>query len=418
MPTEFNSQSLLAVCVALGAGLLVGAERERRKGSGPARAAAGIRTFAVASLTGVVAMLLGDVLLMAVAALLVGAFALLAYRRSTTDDPGMTTEIALVLTCFIGGLAAREPLLAAGLAVALAGLLAARERMHHFVSGVLSERELHDALLFAAAALIALPLAPDRFLGPFNAINPRSLIAIVVLVMSVSALGYVALRMLGPRYGLPLAGFVSGFISSSATIHAMGRRTREEPTLMPGLVAGAVLSSVATIVQLSVVIAFLSPPLLSQLLWPLVSAGLAAVLYAAWFTLHALHAEAAAPRGSGRAFDLSAALAFAGLIGAVLTISAALNAWVGDRGVLASAVISGLADAHAAAVAAASLVAAGKIALPLAVVAVLAGLSANALVKAILAAASGGWSYVLRIVPGLALMIAAAWLGTLVPSAV
>lgn len=413
MPPEFNSQSLLAVCVALGLGLLIGAERERHKGSGPARGAAGIRTFAVASLTGLVAMLLGDVPLMAVAALVVGAFALLSYRRSPKDDPGMTTEIALLLTCLIGGLAAREPLLAAGLGVALAGLLAARDRMHHFVRGVLSERELHDALLFAAAALIALPLAPDRFLGPFDAINPRSLITIVVLVMSISALGYVALRALGPRYGLPLAGLASGFISSSATIHAMGQRTREEPALMPALVAGAVLSSVATIVQLAAVIAFIAPALLVPLMWPLVFAGFTAALYAAWFTLHALRAQDAPSRSSGRAFDLVAALTFAGLIGAVLTIAAALNAWVGERGVLATATVSGLADAHAAGMAAASLVAAGRISQPLAVVAILAGLSANTLVKVMLAVASGGWPYARRIVPGLVLMIAAAWLGAL-----
>ena len=136
-------QSLLAVSVALGIGLLIGAERERRKGSGPQRSPAGIRTFAAASLTGAVAMLLGAGLLMAVAVLLVGAFALIAYRRSSVDDPGMTTEIALVLTCLIGGLAVREPALAAALGAALAGLLAARDRLHHFVRGVLSERALH-----------------------------------------------------------------------------------------------------------------------------------------------------------------------------------------------------------------------------------------------------------------------------------
>lgn len=412
MPIEFNSQSLLAVCVALGVGLLIGAERERRKGSGPARAAAGIRTFAVVSLTGAVAMMLGDVLLMAVAALVVGAFSLLAYRRTKTDDPGMTTEIALLLTCLIGGLATRDTLLAAGLGVALAGLLAARDRLHHFVSGVLSERELHDALLFGAAALIALPLAPNRFVGPFDAINPHSLVGVVVLVMSVSALGYIALRMLGPRYGLPLAGLVSGFISSSATIHAMGRRTREEPAMMPGLVAGAVLSSVATIVQLAAVLAFLAPSLLWVMAKPLIFAGLAAVLYATWFTLRAMHAEQAPARGDGRAFDLLAAVLFAALIGAVLTIAAALNAWVGERGVLMTAAIAGFADAHSAAVAAASMATDGKISQPLAVTAILTGLSTNTLVKSILAISSGGTAYAARILPGLALMIAAAWAGT------
>ena len=413
MESSFNMQSLLAVSVALGIGLLIGAERERRKGSGPQRSPAGIRTFAAASLTGAVAMLLGAGLLMAVAVLLVGAFALIAYRRSSVDDPGMTTEIALVLTCLIGGLAVREPALAAALGAALAGLLAARDRLHHFVRGVLSERELHDALLFAGAALIALPLAPNEFIGPFDAINPHSLVAIVVLVMSVSALGYVALRVLGPRYGLPLAGLASGFVSSSATIHAMGRRTRDEPELMPGLVAGAVLSSVATVVQLALVTAYLAPTLLAQLAWSLLLGGAVAVLYGAWFTLHALRAPDTTARGSGRAFDLYAALMFAGLIGAVLTIAAALNAWAGDRGLLATAAIAGLADAHSAAVAAASMVATGTIQPSLGVVAVLTGLSTNALVKAALSIAAGGRAYAMRIIPGLVLMMSAAWLGIL-----
>ena len=118
-------------------------------------------------------------------------------------------------------------------------------------------------------------------------------------------------------------------------------------------------------------------------------------------------------RGSGRAFDLYAALMFAGLIGAVLTVAAALNAWAGDRGLLATAAVAGLADAHSAAVAAASMVAAGTIQPSLGVVAVLTGLSTNAMVKAALSIAAGGRAYAMRIIPGLVLMMAAAWLGIL-----
>jgi hypothetical protein len=44
-------------------------------------------------------------------------------------------------------------------------------------------------------------------------------------------------------------------------------------------------------------------------------------------------------------------------------------------------------------------------------VAILTGLSANTLVKAILAVTAGGWPYARRIIPGLGLMIAAAWVG-------
>ena len=45
---------VLKLGAALGIGLLIGVERERRKGSGASRSPAGIRTFAVGSLAGAV----------------------------------------------------------------------------------------------------------------------------------------------------------------------------------------------------------------------------------------------------------------------------------------------------------------------------------------------------------------------------
>ena len=54
--------------MALGVGLLIGAERERRKQERPSPSAAGIRTFTVATLAGAVAQLVGGVLLLAVVA--------------------------------------------------------------------------------------------------------------------------------------------------------------------------------------------------------------------------------------------------------------------------------------------------------------------------------------------------------------
>lgn len=416
MPTLPDLSTLLGLSVALGTGLLVGAERERRKGSGPTRGAAGIRTFAVASVLGAVAVLLGGGLLLAAAALVTGALAVVAYQRNRDQDPGMTTEIALLLTCLLGGLAMRDAALAAGLGAALAALLAARKRLHHFVRSVLTERELHDALLFAAAALIALPLAPDRFLGPFAAINPRAMTQLVVLVMAVSALGYVATRALGPRHGLPLAGFAAGFVSSTATIHAMGRRAAGAPAQADGAIAGAVLSSLATMVQLAVVVAAVQPALLDALLWPLLlGAGVACAYSLAFFRRAGPRAQGAAGPAEqadlGRAFDLRTALVFAAIMGAVLVLSAALSAWLGARGTLLAAAATGLVDAHATAASVASLVAAGKLPPDDALWPILAGLSTNTLMKAVVAAHAGGAAYAARIVPGLLLMIAAVWLG-------
>ena len=411
--------ALLGLCVAAGIGLIVGAERERRKGRGPTRAAAGVRTFAVASLLGAVGLLAGGVTVLAVVTLVVGAMALLAYHRNRPNDPGMTTELALVLTSLLGGLAMHAPVLAGGMGAALAGLLAARDPIHHFVRGVLSERELHDALLFAAAALIVLPLAPDRFMGPFLAINPYAVASLIVLVMGVSALGYVATRVLGPRYGLALAGLAGGFISSTATIHAMGVRAAEQPALAAAATAGAVLSSVATIILLGVVVAVVAPALLTPLALPLIGGGIAAVAYGALLmTFGGWHAadrvstkttEAAADLG--RAFNLKEAFIFAAVVSVVLLIAAGLHAWLGARGLAVAAAVTGLADAHATAASAAALVAAGKLEVQSAVWPILLGLSSNTLAKAVVAFNAGGAAYAARIVPGLVLMLAGVWLG-------
>ena len=84
-----------------------------------------------------------------------------------------------------------------------------------------------------------LPLLPDTYLGPFDALNPRTLWKFTLLVMTISAGGHVALRLFGPRIGLPLAGFASGFISSTLTVGTMGQRVAAEPLLMGPAVAGA-----------------------------------------------------------------------------------------------------------------------------------------------------------------------------------
>lgn len=99
------SADFVDIGAALGVGLLIGAERERRKGEAANRASAGLRTFTAASLAGAVAILAGGAPLLAVTTVAVSALAALAYWRNRDDDPGLTTEISLVLTVLLGAFA-------------------------------------------------------------------------------------------------------------------------------------------------------------------------------------------------------------------------------------------------------------------------------------------------------------------------
>jgi len=405
------------LAVALGIGLLIGAERERRKGVGPDRAPAGIRTFALASLIGGVSLAFGGEAVLLASVLVVGALAVIAYSRSRSTDPGVTTEVALLTTLLLGALAVRQPALAGGLAATVAILLALRTRLHRFVRTVLTEQELHDALLFAAAALVVLPLTPDRAVGPFGVLNPRTLWKLVILVMAISASGYVLLRLLGPRLGLPLSGFASGFVSSTATIGAMGQRAAEEPGLRRAAAAGAVLSTVATVLQMAAVLYATSPTTLEAMHVPLMLAGAAAAAYGLVFALRLGRAPGGATVARGRAFDLKGSFLFAATVSAILMLSAGVNQRFGARGLLLAAAVAGLADTHAAAISVASLVAAGKLPAAEAVVPILAAMTANTATKAVVAAAAGGRRFGLQTIPGLLLVIGAAWTGFLLSPA-
>jgi uncharacterized membrane protein (DUF4010 family) len=398
---------------ALGIGLLIGAERERRKGGGPSRAPAGIRTFTAVSLAGAISVVVGGAVMLAVTVAGVAALAAVAYFRSRSDDPGLTTEVALILTALLGGLAMQRPALAAGVGVGLAVLLAARTPLHHFVRSVLTETEVRDALIFAGATLVVLPLLPNQAMGPYGALNPRSIWIVVILVMAISAAGYILVRILGARFGLPIAGLASGFISSTATIGAMGARVRKSPDVISAAVAGATLSTVATIVQLGLVLAATSTATLHTLAMPLIFAGAAALAYGAAFTVWALRERDVPDPQPGKAFSLRAALAFALTLSAILLASAALREWFGETGVIVAAAAAGFVDTHSAAIAIASLVASGKMSAADAAFPILAGLSTNTVSKIVFAWSSGGRPFALRLIPGLLLVAGAAWAGAL-----
>lgn len=405
---------LVGFAIALGIGLLIGADRERRKGDGPSRAAAGIRTFAIVSLAGAASHAIGGVVLLAAVVVAVAALAGLSYWRAGPDDPGLTTESTLVLTSLLGALAMSHPEFAAGVGVVVAALLHSREKIHGFVRSALTEDELRDAIVFAGATLVVLPLLPDRPLDPYGVFNLRLVWIVVILIMAVSAAGYIAVRLLGVRFGLPLSGFASGFVSSSATIGAMAAHVKQAPGLLRPAAAGAILSTVATVVQLALLLAATSMPALAALAVPLACAGIVAVLYGGLFTLWALKHSGGGDEKPGRAFSLVTALALAAMLAVILVVSAALQAWLGEAGIVIAAGMAGFADAHSAAVSAASLVAAEKMTATQAVYPVLAALTTNTVTKIVLASTGGNRAFALAVVPGLLLVVAAAWAGAFV----
>jgi uncharacterized membrane protein (DUF4010 family) len=404
-PTE---GTILGFAAALGSGLLIGIERERRKGSGPTRALAGVRTFALTALSGAGARALNQPLLMAAGATLIGALAAVAYWRNRDDDPGITTEVALLLTYILGATAVEHPMIAAGGSVVVTILLAGRRALHRFSVDTVSETELRDGLLFAAAALILLPALPDRSSTWLAGANPRGIWELVVLFMALQAIGYVAMRATGARTGLALSGLAAGFVSSIATTATLGARARATPALRTACVSGALFSTGATILLLALVVATVLPSALQVLATSLVAAGIAIMTAAAVSFLRQRDTNGHPPL-PGRAFSLLYAVGFATALTVVTAVVSMTYHHLGGLGAGIAATVVGTYDVHAATNSVLTLAASGRIPVADVRLPILAALSANTASKIVAAFAVGGRAYGTRVTAGLALMLASAW---------
>lgn len=406
--TDFWSSELAGFVVALGVGLLIGVERERRKRESKIGVAGGVRTHAIVALAGALARQFTGIWILAIGAVFVGVLVLLVYARERTEDLGVTSEVTLFATYLLGALAVSEPQLAAGVGVVVALMLALRETLHRFVERTLTDREVLDAMLLAGAALVVLPLMPDEAVDRLGVVNPRVIWELTVLVLSLNGFGYVALRAFGPGRGLPIAGFFGGFVSSAATIGVLGTRAKSSPALFGVAVAGGLLSSVATVIQLGLVLSVVEPGMLQVLLPTLIAMAIVAVVASMLFMRRLdRHQDSAEGHLQGRAFEPGRALVFSVTVTALLWISAFLRDRYGAAGALVGIAFGGFADAHSATASAAALAAKGVLSEGPAAAAVMMAVLTNTATKIVVATVSGGWRYALTLAGPLLAMAAA-----------
>jgi uncharacterized membrane protein (DUF4010 family) len=401
------------LAVALGCGLLVGIERERRKGTGATRALAGVRTFALVCVLGAGGMLSGESGLVAVGALLVAALCVVSHARARSRDPGVTTEVALFLTYLIGVLSVWTLPLAAAMAVTLTALLAARERLHHFASRWLQPGEVRDGIILGALVLIALPLMPDRPLWG-DALNPHLTTQLLALLLAIQSLAHLSRRLLEARQAVMLSSIASGFVSSTATIASMGMAVREGRGGARLMAGAGLLSCVATFLQMLVVALAIQAAWLKVLWWPALAGTLVALLWGAWLVRGAppdgTEVCGATPRAEGvtvaerptredRMFSLRGALLVAALLTSVQALVYGLRLWLGQAGALGATVLASVVDLHSSVAAVLALAAPGEPGMGFA--ALMLAIGVHGVSKAATAGFAGGMRYLGWLAPGL-----------------
>ncbi len=285
-----------------------------------------------------------------------------------------------------------------------------RSAVHRFFTQTLTRHDRLDALTLLVAVFIVLPLMPDRAIDPWGLVNPRSLWRLATILMGLSAVGYIAQRSLGARFGLTVAGFVGGFVSTTVTIASMGARARADDRIVAPCSAGAVAAVVGALVYLFALVAAADWALMLLLLPGFIGGLVPTLGFAVLLGRHGGGADGVeAP--AGRAFDVRLALFFAGLVGVFALLGRLVTEWLGGEGLLASAAATGLVDVHATSVSIAALTVAQTVPPEIGVLAVLIAMTTNMGIKVPTSFAFGPRGFGIRVSLGLLLLIAGMWVG-------
>jgi uncharacterized membrane protein (DUF4010 family) len=410
MLTNPETEALLSrVGLAFGIGLLIGLERGwTTRDMQPGTRVAGVRTFGISGLLGgLIAALTGG----AETSLGVGAAVLLGlgfatfstviaiYSRSASsvrNNHSATTAIAAMLTFMLGAYAVLgSPAVAAAAAVAAAGVLAVREGIHRWIAHI-TRRELESALALLAMSFIALPVVPDRAIGPFGGVNLREVWIIAIVLASISFAGYIAVKYFGERRGVMISAAFGGIVSSTAVAVSNARRASAGEGSAPLLAAATALAMAVSFARVIAITAVLQPILATSVAVPLLAAAAVAVAFAL------LQARSHKPAATSQEavfrnpFGFWMVIGMAAIMGVLIVASRLISERFGDSGAIAGAATMGLFDVDAMTVSMARL-APESLTARAATLAILVGVTSNTIVKVLIAASLGGRRFALHV---------------------
>lgn len=384
--------------ISLALGLFVGLERERA-----AKPLGGVRTFALITLFGTLTGALAPEfgvwlpaagLLSVVGAILIGN--IIGVRTGAIDEPGVTTEIAMLMMFALGAyLPVGRWDVAAALGVVVAMILHAKPTLHGVIRRM-GDKDVRAMMQFALIALIVLPVLPDRAYGPFEVLNPHNIWLMVILVSGISLAGYVAYRMLGAGAGVIVGGLLGGAISSTATTVSYARRARGRSAHASMAALAIILASTVTYVRVLIEITVVAPNFLTDAAPPLLALLILSAALAGGVWLIARRAEPALPQQENPA-QLRFAIIFGALYAIILFAVAAARERLGESGLYAVAGLSGLTDMDAITLSTCRLVNQGRLDPTVGWRAIVIAVSSNLVFKAGLAGALGGRALFLRV---------------------
>jgi uncharacterized membrane protein (DUF4010 family) len=383
-------------------GFLIGVQREGLRGSEEPSTATEMRDFVLVAVMGCISGLLGQPWLAAAAFFGIAAL-LVVHVFDRRKTPRLTSDFTALAVFLLGYLVAVPDYPAAlpiaiAASIALAAFLAAKKRLQQFVREDLTQEEFLGTLRFLALVFVIYPVLPEGRFGPYDAFEPRRIWIFMILVSSISYVGYFLEKFLGSEKSMSLTGVLGGLASTTAATLAFARKVQEEPQRRDVFWYAAVVANTVQLPRLLAILWLMRPVLAQALVLPFaVMTAVGGAL--AWFLSHRSfpHEPELRRVSLGNPLRLTPVVQFGLLFSAVLFITRASAEAAGAGGVFATSFAAGLADVDAVALSLGDMRNAGQIGQPDAMWSVFLALVGNAVLKTLLAWRTGGRPFGLRV---------------------
>jgi uncharacterized membrane protein (DUF4010 family) len=345
-----DAKQIVLLGFALAIGLLIGVERGwSSRNAKEGKRIAGLRTYGLTGLLGGAAGMLSQYLGMVVFGLVFLGFTvtvIVAYalQQRISEDISITSLVSLLLTFILGALATLDhATLAASAAVVAAILLRFKDLLHGWLRK-LERQELHAALQLLLISVVLLPILPDRGYGPWQVLNPYEIWWMVVLIASISFIGYFSMKIAGPGKGVILTALTAGLASSTALTLYFSRLSQKQESMRNLLAAGILVACGTMFPRIVLISSLINPALFNKLIIPMLGMALLTFFSAIVIWRKSTDYSSSELIHLVNPLELKAALFFGAFLVLVIFLGKLTIHFFGETGLFLLAAFSGIAD--------------------------------------------------------------------------
>lgn len=354
MSETFPPQEIIVKLLAsLAIGLLIGLEREW------ANKEAGVRSFAITSLFGMLSALLSEhfaIMAMAGIFILVG---FLNVRRLIVDhNVEITTSTALMVTGVLGILVGMGHYFTPVAAAILTTILLTWKMELASFADKLHPEEIRSAVFLGLLSFVIFPLLPKHSIDPWDLFSPREVWLTIIVIGSIGFVNYVLLKLYGTK-GFSYSAFLGGLVNSTATMTELSQTIKGlSGNINPLLIVASLLIMFAMFSRNLLLLAILCPKSVLLAVIPLAAMGATAAFLA--FRLNGQEKSVIDLPNLSSPVSLPRLGAFGFFFLAIQVAGNLAQRYLGGLGLLGTSIIGGLVSSASTTAAAANLGARGQ----------------------------------------------------------